>query len=230
MNLSYAHGTANVPLIGETIGDFLDEVARKVPNNEALVSVFENRRITYTQFVDEVNRLARALLALGLEKGERVGMWSTNNTAWVLTQFATAKIGAILVTINPAYRTYELDFALRQSECNVLISAERFKDDEYLPMLQELVPELSSRKANENISSARFPHLREIIFLGEFPQKGMLSWTDLMTLADRMGIVELAQRQSSLDFDDVINIQYTSGTTGFPKGAMLSHHNLLNNR
>jgi fatty-acyl-CoA synthase len=229
MNLSYAHGTANVPLIGETIGDFLDEVARKVPNNEALVSVFENRRITYTQFVDEVNRLARALLALGLEKGERVGMWSTNNTAWVLTQFATAKIGAILVTINPAYRTYELDFALRQSECNVLISAERFKDDEYLPMLQELVPELSSRKANENISSARFPHLREIIFLGEFPQKGMLSWTDLMTLADRMGIVELAQRQSSLDFDDVINIQYTSGTTGFPKGAMLSHHNLLNN-
>src|SRR5712692_7901947 len=135
MKPSYAHGVANVPLIGRAIGDLLDEVASKFSRNEALVSVFENRRFTYSEFLDEVNLVARGLLALGVQKGERVGIWSTNCAAWVLVQFATAKIGAILVTINPAYRLYELEFALRQSECNVLISGAGFKEDDYAGML-----------------------------------------------------------------------------------------------
>src|SRR5689334_19107056 len=119
MHLSYAHGTSEVPLIGQTIGALLDQTAAQFPGNDALVSVFENRRFVYSELVEEVNKVACGLLALGLNKGDRVGIWSTNCAAWVLAQFATAKIGAILVTINPAYRSYELEFALRQSECNV---------------------------------------------------------------------------------------------------------------
>src|SRR6266478_2961098 len=140
MKLSYAHGVSAKPLIGKTIGDFLDEIATQYADNEAVVSVFENRRLTYRAFREEVDRTARALLALGAAKGERVGIWSTNCLAWVLVQFATAKIGAVLVNINPAYRLYELEFALTQSECNVLISGERFKEDDYAPMLRQLVP------------------------------------------------------------------------------------------
>src|SRR5437867_6444347 len=143
MKLSYTHGVSDRPLIGRTIGDFLDQAAEEFAGHEALVSTFENRRFTYAQFLEEVNRVARALLALGLQKGDRVGIWSTNSVAWVLAQFATAKIGAILVTINPAYRLHELEFALRQSECNVLISGERFKDADYATMLHELIPELA---------------------------------------------------------------------------------------
>ncbi len=162
MKPSYVHGTSNVPLIGQTIGDLLDEVAKRFPTNEALVSVFENRRFTYAQFLEEVNRVARALLALGVGKGGRVGIWSANCVAWVLAQFATAKIGAILVTLNPAYRLYELEFALRQSECNVLISGEGFKDADYAPMLRELVPELNATDPRQDLHSQKFPHLRRI--------------------------------------------------------------------
>src|SRR5678815_4317772 len=136
MSASYLHGVSSRPLIGQTIGDFLDDIAQEHASNEALASVFEHRRFTYRQFLDEVNQLARALMALGVRKGERVGIWSTNSVAWVLTQFATAKVGAILVNINPAYRLHELEFALKQSECNVLISGERFKDADYPAMLQ----------------------------------------------------------------------------------------------
>src|SRR2546427_11336191 len=146
MKASYAHGTSNVPLIGQTIGDLLDEVAARFPTNEALVSVFENRRFTYAQFLEEVNLVARALLAMGVGKADRVGIWSANCVAWVLAQFATARIGAILVTLNPAYRLYELEFALRQSECNVLISGDCFKDQDYAKMLHELIPELEAER------------------------------------------------------------------------------------
>src|SRR5438094_6730148 len=195
MNPSYTHGTATRPLIGQTIGDLLDEVAGRFADNEALVSVFENRRLSHAAFRDEVDRCARALLALGVEKGERVGIWSTNCVAWVLVQFATAKIGAILVSINPAYRLYELEFALRQSECNVLISGERFKDDDYARMLQELIPELSATDPGHVLHSQKFPHLRQIVFLGEQPQGGMLGWRDLMSRAEQVAPSELAQRQ-----------------------------------
>ncbi len=229
MNSSYAHGVASKPLIGKTIGAWLDEVAAEFATHEALVSVFENQRFTYAAFRDEVNRCARALLALGVQKSDRVAVWSTNCVAWVVAQFATARIGAVLVNINPAYRLHELQFALKQSECSVLISGERFKDADYVAMLRQLVPELASADSREELHSDKFPDLRRLVFLGAQPQRGFLNWGELLTWAERVAPDAAAQRQGSLDFDDVINIQYTSGTTGFPKGAMLTHHNILNN-
>jgi fatty-acyl-CoA synthase len=245
MRPSYTHGVSDVPLIGKTIGDWLDEIATEWADHEALVSVFENRRFTYAALLDEVNRCARALMALGVQKGDRVGIWSTNCVAWVVVQFATAKIGALLVNINPAYRLHELNFALQQSECNVLISGEGFKDADYASMLHQLVPELACADPRKDLRSEKLPHLRRLVFLGEAAElaarppparshptgdgkPGMLSWAEL-SFAGGVAADALAERQASLDFDDVINIQYTSGTTGFPKGAMLTHHNILNN-
>jgi fatty-acyl-CoA synthase len=176
MALSYTHGVANRPLIGKTIGQLLDDVATEFPDNEALVSVFEGRRFTYKAFRKEVNEVARALLAMGVQKGDRVAIWSTNCAGWVLAQFATARIGAILVNINPAYRLQELNFALRQSECQVLVSGESFKDADYAGMLRSLIPELSGAKATEDLHSEKFPHLRRIVFLGKQTQPGMLNW------------------------------------------------------
>ena len=229
MKLSYAHGVSDAPLIGKTIGDFLDEVAAEFGSNEALVSPFEHRRLTYAQLHKEMSRVARALMTLGIRKGDRVGIWSTNCAAWVLVQFATAKIGAVLVNINPAYRLHELEFALQQSECNVFISGEGFKDADYPVMLHQLVPELAGADPRKELRSEKFPRLRRFVFLGDQPKPGFLDWNELLSGAVRVAPEALAERQASLDFDDVINIQYTSGTTGFPKGAMLTHHNILNN-
>src|SRR5258708_38202193 len=154
MKPSYTHGVSTRPLIGKTIGELFNEVTVEFADNEALVSTFENQRLTYRAFRMEVDRVARALLALGIAKGEHVGIWSTNCGSRVLAQFATAKIGAVLVTINPAYRLHELEFALRQSECNVLISGERFKDADYAQMLLDLVPELASAGSKASASSS----------------------------------------------------------------------------
>jgi len=228
MQSSYAHGVSAVPLLGQTIGEFLKGSIARFGTREALVSVFEDQRLTYAQLGTEVDRVAQGLLSLDIKKGERVGIWSTNCAAWVLAQFATAKIGAVLVTINPAYRLYELEFALQQSECNILISGECFKDQDYAAMLLDLIPELSTEPGAE-LSSRKFPHLRRIVFLGSRSQRGMMGWKELLLRADSLPPNELLERQAVLDCDDVINIQYTSGTTGFPKGAMLTHHNILNN-
>jgi fatty-acyl-CoA synthase len=220
-----------VPLIGKTIGDLLDDVAAEYSSREALISTFENKRFTYTQFRDEVNRSARAMMALGMKKGDRVGLWSTNCVAWTLAQFATAKIGAILVNINPSYRLHELEYALKQSECNYLFSGEGFKDADYVQMLHELIPELGSVTTHSDFSSRLFPKLRRIVFLtrtGKTPFKAAV-WEEMLTLADKTTAEALAERQASLDFDEEINVQYTSGTTGFPKGAMLTHRGILNN-
>jgi fatty-acyl-CoA synthase len=213
MRWSYTHGVSSKPLIGETIGDFLDTIAAEFGGNEALVSVFEDRRLTYAQFLDEVNCCARALMALGVEKGDRVGIWSTNCAKWVIVQFATAKVGAILVNINPAYRLHELEFALRQSECQWLIIGEGFRDADYAAMVADV--------------EATLPALHRVVSL--VPKAGLLAWDDFLRGAEEIEAAALAERQGSLDFDDVINIQCTSGTTGFPKGAMLTHHNILNN-
>jgi fatty-acyl-CoA synthase len=213
MALSYMHGVSDVPLIGETIGVMLDDIAMEFGANEALVSVFERRRLTYAEFRDEANRWARALLAIGIGKGDRVGLLATNCTAWVVVQFATAKVGAILVNLNPAYRPAELEYSLNQSEASCLIIGEGFKDVRYADMIAKL--------------NGRLPHLRQVISLKS--GSGFMDWGEFLSRARSVEQDALSGRQSALDFDDVINVQYTSGTTGFPKGAMLTHHNILNN-
>ena len=235
MLLSYSHGVAAKPLLGKTIGEMLDEVGSQFAQNEALVSTFENQRLTYAGFLQETNRVARALLALGVQKGERVGIWSTNCVAWVLLQFATAKIGAVLVNINPAYRLYELEFALRQSDCDLLVVGDRFKDIGCAQILDGLLPELAGTDPGYDLRAGKFPHLRRVISLAANGRtsagctQGMLEWAEFLSQARAIPPEALVERQGTLDFDDVINIQYTSGTTGFPKGAMLTHHNILNN-
>jgi fatty-acyl-CoA synthase len=209
VSLSYSHGASAVPLLGETIGENLERTAQRFPDQEALVSCHQGQRYTYAEFDAEVDRVARGLLARGLQKGDRVGIWSPNCAEWVLAQYATAKAGVILVNMNPAYRTHEVEYALNQSGCRVLISATAFKSSDYREMVDAVRPNLGE--------------LEEVIYLGTG------DWDALLDAAGDASPDDLRARQAELAFDDPINIQYTSGTTGFPKGATLSHHNILNN-
>jgi len=214
---SYVSGACTVALIGETIGAHFDRAAERWSNLEALVVRHQNIRWTYAELKQRVDGLAAGLIALGLETGDRIGIWSPNNAEWVLAQFATAKAGLILVNINPAYRLIELEHALRKSGCKALITAPGFKSSDYLAMVRKLVDE------------GRLPQLRTVIHLGAEAQPGMIPFAEVAQsggATERARLVELA---SSLQFDDAINIQFTSGTTGLPKGATLTHHNILNN-
>jgi fatty-acyl-CoA synthase len=209
IQLSYSHGTSATPLLGETIGANLRRMAAMFGDNEAVVDVPAGRRWTYREFDADTDALARGLLAAGIQARDRVGIWAPNCGEWVLLQYATAKIGAILVNINPAYRSHELAYVLRQSEIRLLVSAESFKTSNYRAMIDEVRDDLAE--------------LESVIYLGT------REWDGLIEAGSRAGGEALAQREAALAFDDAINIQYTSGTTGFPKGATLSHHNILNN-
>ncbi|MDX2304374.1 MAG: AMP-binding protein [Microscillaceae bacterium] len=227
-NLSYLSGTSEKPLLGITIGDQLDATVKKYPNQDALIVCHQRICWTYSELQQNVNTFARALLALGIEKGDRVGIWSPNRSEWTISQFATSKIGAILVNINPSYRLNELKYALNQSGCRMLIAAHQFKATSYTEMIYSLIPELKSAQPGQ-INSKELPHLQFVITLHEEPHPGMYTWAETLILADRVSESQLAVQQAKLSFDEPINIQYTSGTTGYPKGATLSHHNILNN-
>lgn len=227
--ISEAHCAGDkAPLINTTIGQHLDVVAQRDPERTALVVPHQNIRWSYAEFVENVDKLAIGLLSLGIEKGDRIGIWSPNCFEWVLTQFATAKIGAIMVCINPSYRLYELEYALNKVSCKVIIAAERFKTSHYLEMLQELAPELKFSKPG-TLSSARLPHLTTIIRMGKLKSSGMFNFGDVCEMGSSTEREKLEALSKTLDPSDDINIQFTSGTTGTPKGATLSHANILNN-
>ena len=228
LKLSYVHGASNQPLIGETVGQFFDSVCAKWPSRPALIVRHQKVRLTYAELQREVDRLAAGLLTLGLEPGDRIGIWSPNNSEWVLTQFATAKAGLILVNINPAYRIAELEYALNKVGCKALILAERFKTSDYIGMLRELAPELGHAVPGK-LELARLPALRSVVLLGDSWHPGTLRFSEIMTRGGAAEAARIAELAPQLQFDEPINIQFTSGTTGFPKGATLSHHNILNN-
>ncbi|MFQ2268356.1 AMP-binding protein [Aeromonas hydrophila] len=226
--LSYRAGPCDQPLLHQTIGAYLQQVAERFPDRPAVVVRHQQIRWNYREYLTQIDRLALGLLALGIRPGERVGIWSPNNIEWCLVQFATARIGAIMVCINPAYRSYELAFAINNVGCRALICASAFKGCDYLAMLGELAPELEHCPPG-HLASSRLPSLEMVIRLGEEQSAGMLNFPEVLALGDQQEPAWLARVAATLKPDDAINIQFTSGTTGNPKGATLSHSNILNN-
>ena len=216
------------PMLTATIGQHLDDVAARNPDHMALVMPHQDIRWTYGEFVEQVDRLAKGLLQLGIGPGDRVGIWSPNRYEWVLTQFATAKIGAIMVCVNPAYRLYELEYALNKVECKAIITAPSFKTSMYLDMLFELAPELNDCEPGALVS-AKLPYLQTVIRMGSKKSAGMFNFGAVCDLGVQVPAKKLEELGASLEASDAINIQFTSGTTGTPKGATLTHTNILNN-
>ncbi|RQH06090.1 AMP-binding protein [Paraburkholderia dinghuensis] len=230
--LSYVRGTTATPLSDATIGAFLLETVQRFPERPAVVFREQGIRWTWREFADEVDVLAAGFLALGIVPGDRVGIWSPNRVEWLLTQFATARIGAVLVNINPAYRLAELEYALNKVGCKAIVTAESFKSTKYLEMLQTLAPELANATPGD-LRAARLPDLRAVIRMCDTETPGMLNFGELVEMGrerlERTGKAELDGISATLSADDPINIQFTSGTTGNPKGATLTHRNVLNN-
>lgn len=215
-------------VIEKTIGDIVDETAKKYPNNDALVYVDRGLRLSYKEFKDRVDKLAKSLMALGIEHGDHIAVWAYNVPEWVLLQFASAKIGAVLVTVNTYYKAKELEYLLKQSDSTTLFLVEEFKDVNYVEMVKKIVPDLEETQPG-HLDLEHLPFLKNIVFIGENVPKGMFSFSQIEALHEKVSDDDLAKRQSSLDPSDTINMQYTSGTTGFPKGVELSHYNIVNN-
>ncbi|OYD07855.1 AMP-binding protein [Paludifilum halophilum] len=215
-------------MLHTTVGDLLDNQAVRYGEREAVVYPERDLRWSYRDFQKKCDLAAKGLMNLGIEKGEHLAIWTTNHPEWLITQFATGKMGAVMVTVNTNYRTRELEYLLRQSDAETLILMEEYKGASYTDMLYEICPELAHSTPG-NLQSKRLPRLKNVILLGEKRKPGMYLWKDLLAMGRYMTDKELIQRQSSLHPDDVINMQYTSGTTGFPKGVMLTHNNIVNN-
>lgn len=235
MDKSYVHRGGTVPLLGETIPEHFAKVVARFPTREAVVCLSQDRRLTYGELAAAIDQLARGLVACGFSRGDRIGIWSTNNVEWLLLQMATARIGAVLVNINPAYRPQELAYALKRSEVQGCFLIPSFRSSDYVGMLAELLPELKSVPAGQ-WRSEEFPALRRIVIYSPQdplttlrPHPGFTLWQEVIAQADNITQKQLDEITASLDCDDAINIQYTSGTTGLPKAVVLTHHNILNN-
>ena len=228
MNISFVEGSAAAPLKYETIGRAFDETAHRFASRDALIVPLQQVRWSYAELKQRVDMLAAGLLSLGLIPGERIGIWAPNCAEWAVTQFACAKIGLILVNINPAYRLSELEFCLKKVGCRALVTAERLKNSDYIAMLRTLAPELDHCAGHE-LSSARLPHLKFVIRLGRTRTSGCLNFEDVLQRGSQLDRTRSEEIGRDLQPDDAINIQFTSGTTGLPKGATLSHYNILNN-
>ncbi|MCT8139588.1 AMP-binding protein [Anaerobacillus sp. CMMVII] len=211
-----------------TIGELLESVANKFPTKDALVYPDRGLRLSYEQFNHKCKDVAKGLMKLGIKKGEHVAIWASNRPEWVTSQFATGKIGAVLVTVNTNYRSSELEYLLKQSDSTTLILMEQFKDTSYIEMLYEIIPELKEAEPGK-LQSEKFPFLKNVIVLGETSYPGTFLWEDIVSFKDEVSDQELVKRISTLHPNDAINMQYTSGTTGFPKGVMLTHYNIVNN-
>ncbi|MBL4671295.1 MAG: AMP-binding protein, partial [Arenicella sp.] len=225
--LSHLVGSADTPLMRLTVGELLDQATHQYPNNTAIISSHQNVRLTYAQFNQRVNITARNLLDMGLESGDRIGIWSPNNVEWVTTLYAAAKAGLILVNINPAYRLSELEYALKKVGCRALVLAKSFKSSNYTDMIATLIPEIESCELGK-IKSKRVPTLSNLILISDEPESGYIRFSDLQ----KEGVgqsVDSAINVKELSPDSPVNIQFTSGTTGAPKGATLTHSNIVNN-
>ncbi|MBN2644360.1 MAG: AMP-binding protein [Desulfuromonadaceae bacterium] len=211
-----------------TVGGLLEDMAQRFPENDALVYPDRGLRLSYAQFNSQCDRIARGLLAMGVKKGDHLSIWATNVPEWVLLQFASAKIGAVLVTVNTSYKSAELEYILNQSDSSMLFLVQGFKDTDYVETVYEVVPEVKSCQGAA-LASEKLPYLKRVVFIGGQTPTGMINFAELETLAEQVPEQQLAEVKATLDEHDVINMQYTSGTTGFPKGVMLTHHNIVNN-
>lgn len=211
-----------------TLGQLLDETVARCPDNEAIVYADRDYRETWREFSNTIDRVAKGLMAMGVQRGEKVAVWATNVPHWVTLQYATARIGAILLTININYKISEIEYVLKQSEAENIFIIDGYRDTDYLATIYELVPELKVQP-REHLRSERFPHLKRVLFLGPEKHRGLYSMNEVMSMGVQTSDREYKERQASLSCYDVVNMQYTSGTTGFPKGVMLTHHNIGNN-